>query len=465
MSEINVDTLEKYGDSFQLKCIVALLSDRPFLEQSADVVLPEYFENDAHQWIVKKTLWYFNEYKGCPTIDVLKKESDKISEGNAPLTLSIIESLKNVFLIKKGDFSDIEYIKDEFLSFCKNQALKRAVMESVDLLVGGKYDQIKVIIDKALNAGRERNIGHVWMEEFDVRVSEVTRNVVPSPWEAVNAVIDGGLGAGELGCIVAPSGGCKSWSLAALGAHAVSLGKTVVHYTLELSETYLGLRYDCIFSGIEPNKIRDNQSTVQEIIGELPGKLIIKYFPSRSITVNTIRAHIERMCNMGNRPDIILIDYADLMLSADKSDSQHQMLGFIYEELRGLAGEYKVPLWTASQSNRDSVGAEIVESNKIAGSFAKIMACDLVLSTSRTAADKVANTARTHFIKNRFGPDGMTYPTLMDVEHGKIEIYDEESPNGKKLKELMKGTDTDMKKMLSQKFIDLQKKNTGVVSV
>jgi hypothetical protein len=105
------------------------------------------------------------------------------------------------------------------------------------------------------------------------------------------------------------------------------------------------------------------------------------------------------------------------------------------------------------------VGEEIVEADKIAGSFAKIMTCDFILSTSRKASDKISNTARTHIIKNRFGPDGMTYPTLMDLEHGKIEIFDENSPKGGEIKKMMSGNENTMKQMLNKKFLDLQKKH------
>mgnify|MGYP003636398510 CR=1 FL=1 len=53
-------------------------------------------------------------------------------------------------------------------------------------------------------------------------------------------------------------------------------------------------------------------------------------------------------------------------------DLRHE-LGNIYEELRGLAGELEVPVWTASQSNRSSASEDIIEADKIAESYSKIM--------------------------------------------------------------------------------------------
>jgi hypothetical protein len=461
MAEIPIDTLVKYGAVFQTKCVVALLTDRSFTEQSFDVINPNYFESEANQWIVERTLWYFNNYKALPTLEVLKRESDKIPEGHTVLKAAVVDSLKNVFFTIKANPDDLKYIKDEFLTFCKNQAVKKAILDSADLLPTGKYDQIKSIIDKAMHAGQERNLGHVWIQELDTRISKVARNVVPTPWECLNEITDGGLGAGELGCVIAPSGIGKSWFLAAIGAEAIRRGKTVVHYTMELSETYLGLRYDTIFSGIEPNKIKDNTSVVKEILTQIQGNLFIKYFPTRTVTVNSLRAHMERLISLGNKPDLLIIDYADLMMSAAKADSTHERLGIIHEELRGLVGEYQIPGWTASQSQRSALNDDVVEADKIAGAYAKIMVDDLVISASRKMADKMTNTARVHIIKNRFGPDGMTYPAVMELEHGKIEVYAEDSPQGILLKNKMQSGEGQVKKILGQKLLDLKKVGSG----
>lgn len=456
MAEPTVDTLVTYGSSFQNKCLAALLTDKGFVEQSLDIINPKYFENEANQWIVDRLTWYYNTYKSVPTIEVLKRESDKLPDGHSVLKVAIIEALKTTFRTIKTDNDDLKYIKDELLQFCKNQAIKRAILESAELLQCGKYDQIKVIVDKAMHAGQERNIGHIWTEDLEHRVSKVARNVIPTPWDCVNEITDGGLGAGELGCIIAPSGIGKSWFLAALGAAALKGGYKVAHYTFELSETYVGLRYDTIFTGIEPNKIKDNTEKVKKVIKDVAGQLFIKYFPTRSVTINAIRAHIERLCNLGNAPHLVLIDYADLMLSAGKAENNTQMLGIIHEEIRGMLGEYKIPGWTASQSQRSALNDDIVEADKIAGAYAKIMTDDFVISASRKVSDKITNTARVHVIKNRFGSDGMTYPSLMDLAHGQIEVYSEDSPKGIVLKQRMQSGEGQMKALLQKKFIDMR---------
>jgi replicative DNA helicase len=452
MSQVPLDTLEKFGPTFQTKCIVALLTDRAFLEQSIDVVNKEFFESDSHKWIVDRIFWFFHTYRTLPTKEVFAKEISKLN--NDVLKAALLPQLTDVLKGGHEQASDIKYVKDEFLAFCKNQALKSAILKSVDLLQTGQYDQIKSTVDLAMRAGAERNLGHVYLDELELRISKAARNVIATPWDCINQILDGGLGAGELGCWVAPSGIGKSWMLTAIGAHAMRMGKTVAHYTYELSETYMGLRYDSAFTGIEPNKICDNKGIVEQAMSEIPGKLIIKFYPTRSITTNTVMAHIQRLQNMGNAPDLILIDYADLMRSSAKADAKHEELQYIHEEIRGMLGELRLPGWTASQSQRSSLQDDVVEADKIAGSYGKIMTDDAVFSVSRKLADKVSNTARVHCMKNRFGPDGLTFPAYMDLGKGQINVFDENSPEGIKVKQKLQSGEGVLKGMLQKKLID-----------
>jgi hypothetical protein len=457
MTEI-LDTLSKFGTHFQTKCVLALMTDKEFVEQSYDIVQPAYFESDANKWLVEKILWYFNSYKSLPTPEVIAGEVQKIPQDNM-LRLAVMEQFRIVFSLIKTGTDDAKYIKNEFLTFCKNQALKNAVLESADLLQTGKYDQIKVLIDRAINAGMEQDLGHDWKNDIDIRTSAQSRNVVPTPWPVINDLMDGGLGAGELGCIVAPSGIGKSWVLTKIGAHAMYCGFTVAHYSFELQQNYLGLRYDTCFTGIEPNKIKDHKDVVRDMADIVKGKLYIKYFPTRTVTINALTAHMQRLAMLGHKPDLVIIDYADLMRSCERSNARHEELGFIHEEIRGAVGELKIPGWTASQSQRSSLQDEIVEADKIAGSYGKIMVNDFIMSLSRQIADKLSNTARAYVMKNRFGKDGITYPVHMDLEHGVIDIFDENSPQGMQIKQQMTGGDKKIKELLKKQLIDHRKTN------
>ena len=445
-------SLHQYGHSFQAKLIASLLTDRQFLEQIRDILESSYFESEANKWLVKEIKNYFSKYKKLPTLEVLKITLD--SEENDILRVSVIEDLKNAY--KHFEASDLEFVQEKSLDFCKNQKIKDAIIQSVDLLESGNYESIKQIVDEALKAGSERDIGHIYLEQFDERYEESSRKTVATPWEIINDLTDGGLGPGELGVVVAPAGIGKSWVLSSIGSGAVKDGKKVVHYTLELNDAYVGLRYDSVFSGYASQNLKFHKDDVKDKLEELEGDLVIKYYPTKTASVQTLGAHLQRMFTLGNEVDLVILDYADLLRDTNKFTKEvRHALGNIYEDLRGLAGEYNIPVWTASQANRSALDEDVIEAQKIAESYAKIMTADFVMSLSRKVGDKIANTGRFHVIKNRFGPDGVTFPAKVNTNNGSIDIYEGNTIDGKEQQGKMDNQDEYVRKQLAQKYQDL----------
>ena len=443
------DTFSKYGYSFQIKLIAALFKDRLFLQQVSDILKPEFMESESNQWIVETVINYFTEYSSLPTLEVMKVRLDDVD--NDVLKTTIVDTLKQV--TKQFEAEDIKFIEQEALDFCKNQTLKTAIMESVNLLQAGEYDSIKEKIDTAMKAGSERDIGHQYNIDIDDRFSESTRKTVHTGWNVVDDLMDGGLGPGELGVFVAPAGIGKSWGLVNVAANAVKKGLNVCFYTLELSAPYVGLRFDSVFTGIAAQNLKYHIDEVKECVEKLEGNLIVKYYPTKSATVNTIKAHLDRCHIQGFKPDVIVVDYADLLRGNGK-EIRHE-LGNIYEDLRGLAGEYEIPVWTASQANRSALEDDVIGAEKIAESYSKIMTADFVLSLSRKIEDKVAGTGRWDVIKNRFGPDGITFPSKMNTSNGQIHIFEGDSVQGKDAQKQMDNGEESKRKYLQNKFKEL----------
>jgi replicative DNA helicase len=450
MSEKIIDNLKKFGSEFQIKCISGLVSDKTFIERISDILEPDSFETDAHKFIVKETISYFLQYKDLPTLAVFKVKVDGIE--NDLLKQSVVEQLRLVY--QKISDTDLKYIKEQFLEFCKNQKIKNAIMESVDHLKSGQYDKIKHVVDVAMKAGMERNIGHEYMVDIEKRMSQMARKTVKTNWTEVDSIMDGGLAGGELGIITACAGSGKSWVLAKMGAEAMKQGKNVLHYTLELNENYVGLRYDACFTGIDFQNIRNNIDIVKKKIAEVPGKLIIKYFPIKTVSAHSLKLHAERIQTLGTKVDMIIVDYADILRpsQSERNSNSYSEAGGIYEELRGVAGELQVPIWSASQSNRAAMDEDIIQANNISDSYRKIMTADFVMSLSRKMSDKQANTARFHVIKNRFGPDGITFPARMNAGCGDIRIFAENSREGMGILNEMSQEENVVKKMMSNKW-------------
>ena len=409
--------LTQYGHSFQTKAIGILITDRDFLQQIADIVSPDYFDNDAGKWIIRKTLKYYNEYKTVPTMEVFKVELENLNKELQ--NVAVKDLLKQAYKASKA--TDLGFVKDTFLDFCKNQTLKGALMKSVDLLELGDYDDIRNLIDKALKAGTERDIGHEYITELEDRFRDEARSVIETPWPLINKLLCGGLGQGDLGLIAGGPGGGKSWALISLGAQAVKLGFTVIHYTLELSEKYVGRRYDACFTEIPVGDIMNNKDQVKDRLDKLRGGLYIRENPAGQATVNPIHAHLEKCIQQNIEPDLIIVDYADL-LTSKSSKEKRDKLDDIYTNLRGLASEMKLPIWTASQVNRSGAREEIIQGDRMAESYSKMMITDFAMSLSRSAEDKENGTGRWHIMKNRYGADGITYDSVMDTSIGKIEI-------------------------------------------
>ena len=445
------DTLSKYGQSFQTKVISALITDVRLVDTLHEVIHTKFFESEANKWIVEHIIEYYNQYKSNPSLDVFKVEVSKLDDKSTQK--NIVEQLKQVFTAI-GD-ADLQYVKDEFSAFCINQNLKNVIVQSVDLLKAGNYDRIKELVDKAMKVGVEADLGMDYVLDFDERTDEINRSTIPTDWDTINDLMDGGLGPGELGVVVAPSGVGKTWVLCALGAAAIRAGKTVVHYSMELSEKYVGSRYDTVFTQIPSADLSNKKDDVKDKIRKLKGKLIIKYFPPKGVSPKKLEAHIEKMTAAGNKPDLIIVDYADLLLShTNKSDSTYGEQGGVYIELRGLGGELGIPIWTASQTNRTGIDAEVIEADKIADSYAKVMNADFIMSLSRKSKDKLNNTARMHIMKNRFGQDGITFPCKMDTNKGVLEVYTATSSDGIIASKESKNGEVMEKQLLHKKYVE-----------
>jgi replicative DNA helicase len=410
--------LSQYGNTFQIKVIGALLTDRDFLITISDSLTEEYFENTSHQWVIKEILKYFHKYHTVPSMEALKVEIQKIE--NDVLKIAIKEQLTQAY--RDSEQTDIQYIKDEFLGFCKNQQMKKAIIASTDLLGINDFDSIRQLILNALKIGEIRSIGHEYSKDVETRYREDDRNPIPFPWDVFNDITQGGYGKGELVILFGNPGGGKSWGAIAMAVHAAKLGFNVLFYTLELSEAYVARRMDANLLGVPVDQMTKHRKDIEREVEKLPGNILIKEFPSGKTTLDQVEQHIESLRMQDNFvPDVIFIDYIDLM----KNNSRDRLEGTedIYTSVRGLARELKLPIVTPSQANRSGAKSDIIEGDNIAGSYSKLMIGDIVLSLARNRKDKLEGTGRWHVMKNRLGGDGMTYGSQIDTSMGKIEIF------------------------------------------
>jgi replicative DNA helicase len=449
--------LSQYGKPFQVKVLGSLLTDKAFLLNVRDTIQEDYFDADAHKWILKQIIQYFDKYHTVITMDVLKIELVKIE--NEVLKTAIKEELRNSY---QASQQDLEYVQEEFTTFCKNQKLKQALMDSADLLNAGDYDAIRGMIETALKAGMDKNIGHEYLKDIESRYRENYRPTIPTPWRVLNEGFQGGFGPGDLGIIFGNPGGGKSWMMVAMAAHAVQQGFNVIYYTLELGEDYVGKRFDCYFTGYSIDEVNKHRDKVEEIVTKLPGKLIVKEYAPKAATVTTVKSHIQKCEDMDFKADLVIIDYVDYLRAPSKKFTERKdEIDDVFVAVKGLAKELKIPILTPSQVNRMGAKDQVIEGDKAAGSYDKLMVADVAISLSRQKEDKVNGTGRVHIMKNRYGMDGMTYNALVDTNNGHIDISDDIM-----LQDLapvqptnVAGVDTHDRAILAKKFFELQQGN------
>ena len=452
---MTLTNLNQYGKPFQIKVLSSLLTHKGFLTNIHDMLSEEYFDNQAHKWVIKQILKYYDKYHTTPSMEVLKVELQKIE--NEVLQISVKEQLKEAY---KASDEDLKYVQEEFTNFCKNQQLRKALLNSVDLLKGGDFESIRELINNAIKAGQDKNIGHEYNKDVESRYREDHRITISTPWEKINTLLQGGLGNGDFGLIFGNPGGGKSWSLVALGGHAVKLGYNVLHYTLELGEDYVGRRYDAFFTQIPVDKISSQKDKIESTVEELKGKLIIKEFPTGKATMTTVESHIQKVKDLGIEPDLVIIDYVDLLSSKRRTVDRKSEIDDIYSSTKGLARELNIPIWSVSQVNRAGAKDNIVEGDKAAGSYDKIMITDVCISLSRQRRDKVEGTGRFHIMKNRYGMDGLTFGVKANTSTGHFDVsndlyVEEESPQKPSQNNFDSGIDKFDKSSLQKKFFEL----------
>ena len=426
MSDNNQDSFSKFGQSFQEQLGILILRDRVFADQMCEVLQPGFLEYEYLQEFTKEIFDYRNKYKVHPSEKMLLSVLRSPGKNRDEL---LQQQLIDYFVRNhKKDIEGGEWIKERSLDFCKKQVLKEAILQSIDLMQTSSFDEISKLINEALLMGTSSDFGLDYVADFEERFKMTTRNPVTTGSSVLDEVLRGGLGAGELGTVVGASGAGKSFFLTMLGAAAVKAGKSVVHYTMELSSSEIARRYDSCITGVPLNDHYQSKEEIFERIRDLDGELLIKYYSAKAATTLTLRNHLEKLKQRGKEIDLILVDYADLLkpIPNGHKDWRHdQDLETIYSELRNLGNDFLCPVYTASQGRRDTWNAEVFTPESIAASFAKIFVCDLVITLARTVDDKQNNRARILVAKNRNGRDGQVYPLSMDTARASIEILPE----------------------------------------
>ena len=198
-----LENFSKFGQHFQTKVLQSLLLDVKFFDRIFEILELNYFDSKTHSWLYERIQKYYNEYKLPPTIDNL--EIFVLSEKDELMKHQLFEIVRT---IKKSATTDTAFIKDEAIKFCRHMRMKKALFQSIDFWEKAKYDDIYKVMQDALRAGEESNIGHEYFSDhaLEQRIALMKRSPVPTGLKHLDEILCGGLSKGELGVVVAPTG-------------------------------------------------------------------------------------------------------------------------------------------------------------------------------------------------------------------------------------------------------------------
>lgn len=400
-----------YGEFFQFKILALMVQDPVFLAVYSDAINPNFFERAHLNTTCQLILWYFQHFRAPPEYGSLSAciEEHVLKYHIVPDVANSLRQTAN--WIFSNPVNDSEYVKERVLRFGQRQALKGACNGIIDRLEKDEeFDDCRRLVETALQVGLKKDGGFdlglslPWLPQLAMQ-SETYRRRVPTAMPNLDRCLSGGLGVGELGIIVAPSGVGKSTTLVNFGYGAIMSGLNVLHVTLELKEIDIALKYAARHTMRPINSIIQQDPYFYQMAYNYPiseNRLKIKYFSPGTITVSNIRALLSYLRGNGFMPDLLIVDYIKKM----KYDSEETGgLGKISNELVTLGDDYHCAVWTAQQAQRNLRFAARTPVSGISNDISIVENADVALAISQTEDEHREDRFRIELGKVRRGDD------------------------------------------------------------
>lgn len=436
-----MDNLTKQMAQPRLETIILrnLIYDEDFCRGVLPYIKEEYFRETHEKVIFRGIDEFVNKRKKLPSKEslALYAEEENLVEETFQEVLETLEEMES----QKDNKVDINWLRDKTEIWCRDRALANAAFAAVAILEGKdkKRDKgaIPDLFEKALAVSFDPSIGHDYLEDAEERFDRLhaPTHKIPFDIEVCNKATKGGVEAKTLNIIAGGVYAGKTLGLCHLAGSYMKAGKNVLYITLEISEENIGFRIDCNILNIstdEADNIPKNifLKRVEKAKESIKGKLVIKEYPAGSVHVNNFRALLhELQLKQEFKPDVILIDYLGLVASSrvKNSDKTHIVLLAVAEELRALAQEYNVPIWTAAQLDAEGMTSSDPGMTNLAGSKVGLPAtCDLMWTLVVTEKLKELGQALIIQQKNRYRDVSDMRKFYIGIDRKKMRWYNVE---------------------------------------
>ena len=400
------------GFSFQQSLIKAIVEDKKYAESIIDVLETKFFENASFKFIIENIKELYKTYNRIPDYNTLAQKI-MVEGGNKETSKVHLDTLESI----KDNEDQIAYVKDTALNFCKQQNLKRELKSVQNIIESGEfeaYNKIEQIIQKALQIGITNDEAHDVFFDIDGALEKDFRHPLPTGIVGVDNLLKGGLGIGELGIVLAPTGTGKTTLLTKFANTAYNLGYNVIQIFFEDNPGNIKRKHYTIWSDIAPDEQPEFKDLVKEKVEDAQsrstGTLKLLKLASDNVTVSEIKNKIRKMNSDGIKVDLLVLDYVDC-ISSDKSTNGEEWKGegSVMRSLESMTGEFGMAIWTATQGNRESISSEVVTGDQMGGSIKKAQIAHVILSIGKTLEQKEHNLATLTLLKSRIGKDGVVF--------------------------------------------------------
>ena len=410
------------SEEFQRKILAQMLAAPQFCEVSRSALCPEDFGNKVLQYYFTK----IGEAKHHLTPATLKEELLRDAKSGVIDSDHISRYADMYRVVEMAPVpSEVDYINEHMLNFIRRQACVRAVLDSPDLIKTGNFPEVERRVVAAANAGADiMSMGLDYLGSAEERVNkralrEKERKLSTGIPE-LDDVTYGGIKTKQLGLCVGGTGRGKSLFLQWLAKVAIQLDKKVVYYTFELSDEDMADRFDSLFTHIKPSDLQGSEkeawSKLSKYYSRFGSNLIIKEYPEDEATVYDIKAHLMQLTAQGFKPDLVLVDYVDLLKPHRTYNDLNQEQTTVIKALRGVAKGMGTRMWTACQLNRGGLQMETPDEGSIAGGISRLFTCDIAIFMAQTQEEREDEIMRFIISKNRNGRAGRTLKLDTDYE-------------------------------------------------
>ena len=402
----------------------------PFLKE-------EYFSDEVERKVFSNIKNYVDQYSTPPTVNAL----NILLEGDKSLVGDVFDnSVDYVSSLDDSCGEEMDWLMDQTETFCKDRAIFNAINESINIFKGDSGDKkqtaIPSILSDALAVSFDTHIGHDYIEDSSDRYEFYKRKEkkIAFDLDLFNQITGGGTPLKTLNVVMAGTGVGKSLFMCHHAANCLMQNLNVLYITLEMAEERIAERIDANLLDVQVNDLRELPKQVYEkkisnLEKKVKGKLIIKEYPTSTANANHFRILLDELkLKRSFVPDMIFIDYINICsssrLKANGSVNSYTFVKAIAEELRGLAGEYNVPVFTATQLNRSGSVSSDVGLEDTAESFGLPQTADFMFAITSTEELEEMGQVLVKQLKNRYNSASANKKFIIGMDRSKMKLHD-----------------------------------------